>query len=137
MKKNKIERVYHHYEDLEEYHHGMWRIVRGDERKRFIRLAGDLMKNPEEFRKAMRGALKSWPKSCASAFTGDGINHIAFLGHAGCCVATGSPEEATRAAWHTLSASEQDAANEDAAVVLAEWHSTYTADLPLFEFGRC
>lgn len=123
MKKN---RVYRHYEDLEEFHSGMWRIVRGEERKGFISDAATLMKDPDRFTDAMRRALVEWPKSCEVAFTADSINHIAWLGHAGCCIETASPEEATRAAWHTLGKVEQDRANEAAALVLAEWKKTYS-----------
>jgi len=117
----KPRRIFYHYVELEETQAGMWRRVAGDERKRHMENAADLMRSPEEFGEAMRSALLAWPKSCSAAFTAPTINHIAFLGHAGCCVGVGSPEECTRAAWHTLSQSEQDAANHIAAVVLAEW----------------
>ena len=99
----------------------MWKRLTGEPRKRFVELASGLMRDTEAFRGAMRTAIVQWPKSCASAFTTEGLNQIAFLGHAGCCVATGSPEECTRVAWHTLSIDEQDRANAAAADVLAEW----------------
>jgi hypothetical protein len=109
------ERVYHHYEDLEEYHIGMWRIVRGKKRKEFVANAAALMQQPDEFKDAMLKALDAWPKSCDANLTAEAVNRIAWLGHAGCCIATGSPEEATRAAWHTLA---QDEANRVAGEVL-------------------
>ncbi len=105
-------RVFHHYEDLEEYHAGMWKIVRGQVRKDHIANAADLMKQPCEFKDAMLSALDKWPKSCEANLTAESVNRIAWLGHAGCCIRTGSPEECTRVAWHTLDAREQRIANK-------------------------
>ena len=105
------DRVYHHYENLEEYHAGMWRIVRGAARKEFVANAADLMKQPDAFKEAMLLALTEWPTSCEANLTAESVNRIAWLGHAGCCISCGSPEEATRVAWHTLDRSEQDEAN--------------------------
>ncbi len=121
----KADRKYYHYVELEETNAGLWRRTVGEERKRHIENAADLMRCSVEFQDAMRQALVDWPKSCAAAFTADAVNHIAFLGHAGCCVAVGSPEEATRAAWHTLTKAEQDEANAAAALVLREWTLNY------------
>lgn len=120
-----LERVFYHYEDLEEYHAGMWRIVRGKVRQNNIEAAADLMRCPDEFKEAMRSALTLWPKSCEAAFTADGMNHIAWLGHAGCCLGVGSPEENTRAGWHTLNQSEMDEANRVAGEVVTEWLASY------------
>lgn len=114
-------RVYHHYENLEEYHAGMWKIVRGAKRRDFIAAAADLMRQPCEFKDAMIEATKLWPKSCEANLTAETVNRIAWLGHAGCCIATGSPEEATRVAWHTLDEHEQRIANKVAGEALELW----------------
>jgi len=121
----KNDRKYYHYSHLEESKAGLWRKTVGAERKRHIEHASDLMRSPAEFIDAMRQALVDWPNSCAAAFTAEAVNKIAFLGQAGCCVAIGSPEEATRAAWHTLTKQEQDEANAAAALVLNEWYSIH------------
>lgn len=131
------QRIFYHYEDLEEYHAGMWRIVRGRERQSNIEHAADLMRCPDEFKVAMRRALTDWPKSCEASLTSESVNRIAWLGHAGCCIGVGSPEENTRAGWHTLTQSEQDEANRAAAEVLAEWVRRYrprTGQLDLIEW---
>jgi hypothetical protein len=116
-----MKRVYHHYSDLEEYHCGLWRITSGDERRSFKELAADLMANSEAFQEAMARALIEWPRSCEHNLSAENINRIAWLGHAGCCVARGCPEEATRAAWHTLTVDQQNEANRVAGIVLAKW----------------
>jgi len=112
------ERVFHHYEKLEEFHAGMWKIVTGAKRKEHVANAADLMRDPVAFRENMERALVEWPVSCEANLTAESVNRIAWLGHAGCCIGAGSPEEATRCAWHTLDRGEQDAANEAAAQVL-------------------
>lgn len=121
----KIKRVFRHYQELEEFHMGMWRIVRGEERKRLMQAAADLMRDPEAFKAAMLRAVREWPISCEANFTADGVNHIAWLGHAGCCIGANSPEEATRAGWHTLTQAEQDVANRVAAEALEEFWKSY------------
>jgi hypothetical protein len=133
-----IKRVYRHYEELEEFHAGMWRITTGETRKAHIAAAADLMRDSDEFKLAMRRALVEWMLSTEVALTALNTNRIAWLGHAGCCIATGSPEEATRAGWHTLDASEQDEANRVAQEVLDEWEEMYlqidTNVVDLFSF---
>lgn len=121
------ERVYRHYQDLEEFHAGMWRIVRGEPRIAFAKAAADLMRDPGRFRDAMAEVLAAWPVSVSVAMTAESTNRIAWLGHAGCCYALQSPEEATRHGWHMLTPSEQDAANKAAADVLEIWTTEYGA----------
>ncbi len=118
-----MRRVYRHYTDMEEYSpSGMWRIVSGaDERQHFIDAASALMADPARFKSAMMRAIDEWPNSCEVAMTTPSLNHLAWFGHAGCCLATGSPEDCTRLAWHTLDDYEQAAANDAASQVIAEW----------------
>ena len=116
-----MNRIYHHYERLEEFHAGMWKRLTGDVRKSFIRQAADLMRDPVRFKVSMRQAFDLWPRSCEHNLTSLDSNRIAWLGHAGCCIETGSPEECTRVAWHTLTQEEQDEANRVAAEVLSVW----------------
>lgn len=131
-----MKRVFHHYEDLEEFHAGMWRIVRGLERARYIDAAADLMRNCDEFESAMKRVLIEWPKSCDNALTSENSNRIAWLGHAGCCIELTSPEEATRAGWHKLNSVEQNEANKAAARVLALWLHTHAIEHTLDLFWR-
>lgn len=121
-----IDRVYHHYEQLEEARYGLWKRATGDERKSQIARAALLMRDAEKFKSAMRAATEKWPLSCEHNLTCLDANRIAWLGHAGCCIGAASGEDATRAAWHTLSIEEQDAANAAAEVVLMEWVAAYS-----------
>lgn len=98
----------------------MWRIVRGRMRKEYLAKAVALMKHRTEFREAMHHASILWRYSTEAHLTG-GFNRQAWIGHAGCCLATGSPEDVTREAWHQLTQAEQDRANQDADEILALW----------------
>ncbi len=108
----------------------------GERRKGFIAAAASLMQKPVEFEGAMRRALSEWPNSCRHNLTSLSSNRIAWLGHAGCCIGARSPEESTRAGWHTLTRPEQDEANRVAAIVLAEWDLASLYELPLFAWSR-
>lgn len=118
-------RIAHHWSRMEEYrpNGGMWQIPKTLDRGRHIRESSDLMAEPERFADAMRLALKRWPLSCEVAFTAPGLNLRAWLGHAGCFIATGSPEETTRLGWHELDDGEQYGANAAADAVIREWRA--------------
>ena len=118
-------RVHYPWHQLEEHQEdgGMWKIPAAGERSQFADAAEQLMANPDAFRDAMRRALHEWPRSVSVALTNPSLNHRAWIGHAGCYLATGSPEEATRLGWHQLDEGEQAAANAAADDVIEEWHT--------------
>ena len=128
-------RHYFHYEDLEEFKCGMWRIVRGEERMNNARNAANLMRDFVAFRDAMFRSIKEWPNSCLHNLTADAVNKIAWLGHAGCLLGVGSPEENTRIGWHMLNPDEQANANRAAQEVLNYWESVHAQDVQLELFG--
>ena len=100
---------------------GMWSIPPVLDRDRFIAASATLMADPGRFADSMRVAVKKWPNSCKAALSTPGLNKRAWLGHAGCYLATGSPEETTRLGWHTLDDKKQFAANAAADLVIREW----------------
>lgn len=131
-----VERQFFHYEELEEYQAGMWKITSGSKRKHYIDSAADLMRCPDEFKVAMMQAIETWPKSCAQNLTAEAVNRIAWLGHAGCCIGVGSPEDCTRKGWHELTTPEQDEANRVAQEVLDVWLERNYGVPPLFAWGE-
>ena len=120
-----MKKVYFHFNDLEEFHGGMWRGVHASQRSEFPEKAAALMRDTDGFTAAMRMAVLNWPNSCAQNLSNSSINHLAWLGHAGCCIATASPEDCTRAGWSLLNQDEQDAANAAAQTVVNEWRASY------------
>lgn len=116
-------RKHYAWHELEENlpHGGMWRIPEPSRRSAYVFRTAELMVDIDTFTAAMRRALKEWPRSVEAALTTPGLNHKAWLGHAGCFLATGSPEETTRLGWHDLDEAEQTAANLAAERVITEW----------------
>ena len=131
-----MDREYFHYNELEEWHDGMWKIVGGVARKRNAKAAADLMRNSQRFETAMYKALEQWPNSCRHNLTAEDSNRLAWLGHAGCCIEVGSPEENTRCGWHLLTTLEQNEANNSAQKVLDAWIAANTAELPLLRMMK-
>lgn len=109
----------------------MWRIVSGPRRQEYIDASAGLMREPKRFADAMRQALHDWPRSCVVNLLTPSKNQRAWLGHAGCFLATGSPEECTRIGWHTLNDAQQHKANLAADIVLREWRVGGLARLQL------
>lgn len=103
----------------------MWRTETGEARLNFVSAAASLMRDPVAFKSAMAKATVDWPFSCEHNLTAGPVNRIAWLGHAGCAVATNSPEVCTRTAWHTLTQAEQDEANRVAGEILDDWERQY------------
>lgn len=137
-----MRREYRHYRDREEFHPdgGMWKIVGQVERDAYAMVAADLMAFPDRFEDAMLRALEEWPQSCDVNLTAHVMNRRAWLGHAGCFLATGSPEDATRLGWRSLTAAQQFDADEAAERVIAEWSRrrrlrVLGGQIPLFRAG--
>jgi hypothetical protein len=120
-----MKRIYHRFEKCEEYANGMWRGTEAAERAGFIGAAASLMRDPPAFRDAMIRAVNEWPFSCEQNLTASSINKQAWIGHAGCCIATQTPEDLTREAWGTLTQDQQDVANRMADEALAYWAGKY------------
>ena len=76
----------------------------------------------------MMKAVNDWPISCEVNLTASSINQRAWLGHAGCCIAAGSPEDCTRLGWHMLTEEEQDKANAAADRAIEEWARRYAEE---------
>lgn len=117
----KFKRIFHPFDRLEDIKNGMWRNVSNEERETYKGAAAALMRDVVAFKSSMLRAIKEWPVACENYLTNPSVNHQAFAGHIGCCIAVNSPEDVTRQAWHTLTQPEQDAANIAANEALAEW----------------
>lgn len=116
-----MKRIFHRYEKCEEYAAGMWRKAPPQERPAYVKASAELMLNPQLFRAAMIKAAMEWKFSCEANLTAPTVNKRAWMGHAGCCVAHGAPEDLTREAWGTLDEEAQDLANAMADEAIAYW----------------
>jgi hypothetical protein len=125
-----MQRVYFPHTELEECRDGMWKVVGGSTKQRNLEASANLMRDTAAFEAAMCDVFDAWPNSCQHNLTAEDTNRLAWLGHAGCFLAVGSPEENTRCGWHTLTPEEQNAANAAAQRALDAWLDA-NADYPL------
>lgn len=126
-------RVYYPYTECEEFADGggMWKVIAGPTlRNKMAEAAARLMRDTTKFRAAMIRATKEWPKSCETNLTAEGNNQRAWMGHAGCFLATGSPEECTRLGWHRLNPAQQRSANLVADEAILAWQKAYKPLVP-------
>lgn len=128
-----MDRVYFPHTDLEECRDGMWKIVGGKAKAANSEAAAALMRDIPAFENAMMLAFEQWPNSCLHNLSAEDTNRLAWLGHAGCFLAKGSPEENTRCGWHMLTPAEQDAANAAAQRVLDAWIDANSEAPPLLK----
>lgn len=121
------------YDELEEYHAGMWRRVTAEqERQEWTTRAASLLRDIPEFEAVMRRALCEWPKSCLVAFTNPSLNKPVWLAHAGAALAHGIPEEFMRLGYWELSEDDRVAANDAAERIAREWVQPDQAQRSLF-----
>jgi hypothetical protein len=122
-----MKRIFHHYENWEDYQAGMWRNVGGSERTEFLRKAIEFTGDAALYGSFMRRVLVEWPLACEHNLTDITQNRKAWIGHAATCIAIDCPEDITRLAWAQLSQQQQDDANEQARQTIEEWEALYEA----------
>lgn len=122
-----MKRIYHHYENWEDYQAGMWRTVSGSERDSFLRKAIEFTGDAVLYGSFMRRVLSEWPLACEHNLTDTTQNRKAWIGHAATCIAIDCPEDITRQAWGQLSQQQQDDANEQARQTIEEWEAAHEA----------
>jgi hypothetical protein len=120
-----MEQIYHPYWIWEDYINGMWRKVSQKEHDKYLPIAiaftGDYM----EYGTSMINVVNNWKYSCEHNLTDTGINRLAWIGHAACCLKHNIPEYITREAWGYLTKKQQDLANNEAQKALDIWISKH------------
>ena len=64
---------------------------------------------------------RKWVFSCEENLTNTHLNQIAYMGQAACLLNHRAPEHTTRKAWHLLSKSQQQKANNAAKIAINYW----------------
>lgn len=114
-------RVYHHYKMWEDYPAGFYNNCSGAEKTTFISKAVEMFNDPEKCAHNMRRVINEWRYSCEHNLTNEGLNKIAYIGQAACCLYAGIPSTVTMEAWSQLSDEVQKRADRQAEKVLNEW----------------
>lgn len=117
-----MKRIYHNYNLWEDFKSGLFRPIKKTEQEVYIRLAVDLLRNPNTLYKAMMGVINTWVYASDFNMSNPSRNVQAFLGQAACCYEYRIPEDLTMIAWNRLTETEQESANLIADIVIDEWH---------------
>lgn len=121
-----VERIYYPWTQWECFKAGFFTPASSAETlSRWRAQYKDLLGDAKRFRAAMDRVIAEWPYSVAHNLTNEGMNRVAWLGQASCCIEFGACAEQTRSAFNLLSQRDQDAANALAAQVLEEWLRLY------------
>lgn len=106
------------WNEWEDYHAGLYKP---DRNRDLERQAADLLRDADQFREAAIEMLREWPNSAQHNLDHMWSGRNAWLGQATACYVYGATAADTRAAWGTLTNTEQRAANEIARLVRERW----------------
>lgn len=120
-----LTKVWHHYKNWEDFSAGLWRSVSGAERVKLLKLAINFTGDAKLYGSYMQKVIRIWPISCEQNLTDQNINRRAWIGHAACCLAIGSPDDVTRSAWGYLTPTQQDEANAEADRAISDWEQEH------------
>lgn len=124
-----IERIYHSWEKWEDYKAGFYDNLSGKEKQSMIDKAVEMFSSPELTEKYMNEVITKWYYSCEQNLTNNGMNKIAYIGQAACCLFFGIPATITMEAWSSVPEEHQVVANRIAEEKLNEWGSIYSKSL--------
>lgn len=97
--------------DWEDYRAGMYRTTSAPDPDR-VRESAFLLTDPGGFRETAREMIRQWPNAARQNLDHMWTGRNAWIGQAACCYAHGATSAETRAAWGTLTNSQQIAANQ-------------------------
>lgn len=117
----KIKRIYHPYNRWEDYPCGFYNNSTGSEKDNKLNLAIEMFNSEELTSLNMNRVIEEWKYSCEHNLTNEGLNKIAYIGQAACCVYASIPSTVTMEAWSKLSKEVQERSNLIAEKVINKW----------------
>jgi hypothetical protein len=129
IKNMEIKRIYHSWEKWEDYKSGFYNNVSGKEKTIMIKKVVEMFSSRELTEKYMDKVIHSWFYSCEQNLTNNGMNKIAYIGQAACCLFYGIPASVTMEAWSSVDEADQQVANGIADKKLNEWENIYSKAL--------
>lgn len=124
-----MKRIWHPYDEWEDFQNGMWREVSQRDRADLLPKAIVFTGDADLYGSAMLRVIEEWPISCEQNLTDTGQNRRAWIGHAACALAIGCPEYITREAWGHLTQDQRDRANAKADYAIRRWFGIAQATL--------
>jgi len=116
-----MKRIYHPYTLWEDFRRGFYDNCSGLDKKEKIEKVIEMFSSKELTREFMMLAIDEWKYSCEHNLTNGGMNKIAYLGQAACCLYSDVPSTITMESWSKLTPEVQEEANKIANEVLEIW----------------
>lgn len=118
-----MNRIYHHYLRWEDYRFGFYDNCSGEIKVQKINKVLELFRSEELTKEYMNRVINEWKFSCEHNLTNLGLNRIAYIGQAACCLFDGIPSTITMESWSLLEPVYQEQANSIAKEVLKKWEN--------------
>ncbi len=115
-----MDRIFHHYDEWEDYHAGMYNENKDGRQERVLK-AAEILGTPDICRKAMKMVVEQWEKATEYNLSNAEINRKAWLGQAACSCYAGIHEDETREAWGLMTEPQRVEANRIAATIIKRW----------------
>lgn len=120
-----IKRIYHPFHLWEEVEAGMWKDTPKEQEQEKIKECTEFMSDHKLFGHNMQRVIKEWKYSCENWLSFKGMNRIAWIGQAACCIALNCPEYIVRQSWGYLTEEQRQLANEQAEIAITIWEDDY------------
>ena len=131
-----MKRIYHHYEQWEDYKNGMYAECKEGRAERVIK-AAEILGTPQICTKAMEKVISEWQISTEYNLSNIGINRKAWLGQAACSCYANIHEDETREAWGLMTEEQRVEANRIAQKLINKWvKERQTSDDPQTVFDE-
>ena len=114
-----------HYTQWEDFLCGMYRLPSVQDNGHAVILAKGLLTNQPLFYERAVAMVSDWSIAALVNLSNRSRNRCAWIGQATCCFEFGSAEHQTKEAWHTMSPTEQRAANATASDVIKAWEDSH------------
>jgi hypothetical protein len=116
-----MNRIYHHYEKWEDYKAGFYDNISGKNKSLLVDKVIEMFSNYESTEIYMRKVINEWKYSCEHNLTNNGLNKIAYIGQAACCLYAGIPYQITMNAWNKVDIINRNLADKIAIKIIKEW----------------
>lgn len=116
-----MERIYHNYENWEDFKLGFYDNISGKNKDELINKVVELFSSKSLTEKFMNKVIVEWPNSCEHNLSNISMNRIAYLGQAACCIYSGVPSTITMFAWSLVSKEKRDQADKIAESIINKW----------------
>lgn len=120
---NNIKRIYHPYWLWEDYKHGFYDNVSGEQKKIMINKVIEMFNDEKKTKEMMFFIVDNWQYSCEHNLTNESLNKIAYIGQAACCIFYKIPCTITMESWSKLTEEVKRRSDKIALQAIKRWNN--------------